>query len=120
MASKIEEGLIQMEKDVQEIKIQVELVKKDIENFQKVVDKLDTTNDKIQDLITNIQRITSLHEQKLTESEKNSEYIWRDLKSLGERVDKLEKYKWLLVGGFSLITLLIQVLSSIGNISFGK
>lgn len=112
--SKVEEGLIQMEKDVQEIKIQVELVKKDIENFQKVVDKLDTTNDKIQDLITNIQRITTLHEQKITDSERNSQYIWKDLKELSNRVEKLERYKWFLVGGFSLITLILQIISTVG------
>ena len=117
MASKIEEGLIQMEKDVQEIKMQVELVKKDIENFQKVVDKLDTTNDKIQDLITNIHKITTLQEQKLIESERNSKYIWQDLDKLKDRVEKLERYKWILVGAISIITTLVQIISNIG---FGK
>lgn len=114
MASKFEEGIVQMEKDVQDIKIQIELVKKDVENFQKVVDKLDTTNDKIQDLIVNIQKITSLHEQKLIETQKNSDYLWKDFEDLKERVDKLERYKWLIIGAVTLLSFLLQLLSSLG------
>ena len=123
MASKIEEGLIQMEKDVQEIKIQVELVKKDIENFQKIVDKLDTTNDKIQELINNITQITTLHQQKIVETECNSKFIWEEIadikdnatkekESLEKRISELEKSKWMVIGGLSLLTLLMNVIST--------
>ena len=123
MASKIEEGLIQMEKDVQEIKIQVELVKKDIENFQKIVDKLDTTNDKIQELINNITQITTLHQQKIVETERNSKFIWEEIadikdnatkekESLEKRISELEKSKWMVIGGLSLLTLLMNVIST--------
>lgn len=123
MASKIEEGLLQMEKDVQEIKMQVELVKKDIENFQKIVDKLDTTNDKIQELINNITQITTLHQQKIVETERNSKFIWEEIadiketaknekETLEKRISELEKSKWMVIGGLSLLTLLMNVVST--------
>lgn len=123
MASKIEEGLLQMEKDVQEIKMQVELVKKDIENFQKIVDKLDTTNDKIQELINNITQITTLQQQKIVETERNSKFIWEEIadikynatkekESLEKRISELEKSKWMVIGGLSLLTLLMNVIST--------
>jgi len=118
-----DQGLIQMEKDVQEIKVQVELVKKDIQQFQKVVDKLDTTNDKIQELINNITKITTQHQQKITESETNSKYIWEEIdevkskfeddkKSLETRITDLEKSKWMIIGGLSFLTLLMNLFSA--------
>lgn len=123
MASKFEEGIVQMEKDVQEIKVQVELVKKDIQQFQKVVEKLDTTNDKIQELINNITQITTLHQQKIVETERNSKFIWEELEGIKEtastekeklekRISELEKSKWMVVGGLSLLTLLMNILST--------
>jgi chromosome segregation ATPase len=119
----MDQGLEQMEKDVQEIKVQVELVKKDIQQFQKVVDKLDTTNDKIQELINNITKITTQHQQKITDSETNAKYIWEEIdevkkhfetekKSLEERLTDLEKSKWMLVGGLSFLTLLMNIIST--------
>ena len=118
-----DQGLIQMEKDVQEIKVQVELVKKDRQQFQKVVDKLDTTNDKIQELINNITKITTQHQQKITESETNSKYIWEEIdevkskfeddkKSLEIRITDLEKSKWMIIGGLSFLTLLMNLFST--------
>ena len=83
-------GLEQMEKDIQEIKVQVELIKKDIQQFQKVVDKLDTTNDKIQELINNITLITSQHQQKITDSETNFRYVWEEI---GEVKSKMQSEK---------------------------
>jgi chromosome segregation ATPase len=119
----MDKGLEQMEKDVQEIKVQVELVKKDIQQFQKVVDKLDTTNDKIQELINNITKITTQHQQKITESETNSKYIWEEIdevkskfeddkKSLETRITDLEKSKWMIIGGLSFLTLLMNLFST--------
>jgi|LakMenE01Jun11ns_1017448.scaffolds.fasta_scaffold9957801_11 cell division septum initiation protein DivIVA len=119
----MDKGLEQMEKDVQEIKVQVELVKKDIQQFQKVVDKLDTTNDKIQELINNITTITTQHQQKIVDSETNSKYIWEEIadvkkqiasekKTIEERLTDLEKSKWMLIGGVSFLTLLMNIVST--------
>jgi chromosome segregation ATPase len=122
----MDQGLQQMEKDVQEIKVQVELVKKDIQQFQKVVDKLDTTNDKIQELINNITKITTQHQTKIMESETNSKYIWEEIddvkknfdaekKFLEERIGNLEKSKWMIVGGLSFLTLILNIISTFGK-----
>jgi chromosome segregation ATPase len=123
MASKFEEGIVQMEKDVQEIKVQVELVKKDIQQFQKVVEKLDTTNDKIQELINNITQITTLQQQKIVETERNSTFIWEEIADIKEngvkekeilnkRITDLEKSKWMVIGGLSLLTLFMNIIST--------
>ena len=48
-----------LQKDVQDVKVQVELIKKYISQFGTVVDKLDKTNDKIQDLIDRSEEHTS-------------------------------------------------------------
>lgn len=116
-------GLEQMEKDIQEIKVQVELIKKDIQQFQKVVDKLDTTNDKIQELINNITLITSQHQQKITDSETNFRYVWEEIgevkskmqsekTTIETRITELEKSKWMIIGGLSFLTLLINLFST--------
>ena len=116
-------GLEQMEKDIQEIKVQVELIKKDIQQFQKVVDKLDTTNDKIQELIINITLITSQHQQKITDSETNFRYVWEEISevkskmqsektTIETRITELEKSKWMIIGGLSFLTLLINLFST--------
>lgn len=106
-----------MEKDKEnEIIIQVELLKKDITNFMKILDKLDITNDRIQELVTNISKITNLHEQKLVESEKDSNFIWKDLSDIQRRLEKLEKFRWVLVGAGILVTFLFQFLSTIGAV----
>jgi hypothetical protein len=98
-----------LQKDFQEVKIGLELVKKDIQQFQRIIDKLDVTNEKIQELIMNISKITSLHEQKLFENLKDVEEVWNDMERLDKRVTILEKYKWLLVGGISLGSFLINI-----------
>jgi chromosome segregation ATPase len=116
-------GLEQMEKDIQEIKVQVELIKKDIHQFEKLVDKLDTTNDKIQELINNITLITSQHQQKITDSETNFKYVWEeigDMKikiesekiTIDTRITELEKSKWMIIGGLSFLTLILNLFST--------
>jgi chromosome segregation ATPase len=119
----MDKGLEQMEKDVQEIKVQVELVKKDIQQFQKVVDKLDTTNDKIQELINNITKITTQHQQKITDSETTFKYVWEEIgevkskmeaekKGFETRITELEKSKWMIIGGLSFLTLMMNLFTT--------
>jgi chromosome segregation ATPase len=119
----MDQGLEQMEKDVQEIKVQVELVKKDIQQFQKVVDKLDTTNDKIQELINNITKITTQHQQKITDSETTFKYVWEEIGELKTkmeaekkiyetRITELEKSKWMIIGGLSFLTLMMNLFTT--------
>jgi argininosuccinate lyase len=119
----MDKGLEQMEKDVQEIKVQVELVKKDIQQFQKIVDKLDTTNDKIQELINNITQITTQHQQKITDSETTFKYVWEEIgevkskmeaekKIYETRITELEKSKWMIIGGLSFLTLIMNLFTT--------
>ena len=95
--------------DFHEIKLGLELVKKDIEQFGRIIEKLDTTNDKIQELIMNISKITDLHEQKLFNSLKDVEYVWIDIEKINKRITILENYKWLLVGAIAISSFAINV-----------
>lgn len=95
--------------DFHEIKLGLELVKKDIEQFGRIIEKLDTTNDKIQELIMNISKITDLHEQKLFNSLKDVEYVWNDIEKMNKRISILENYKWILVGAIAISSFTINV-----------
>lgn len=93
-----------LQKDFHEIKIGLELVKKDIQQFQRIIDKLDTTNEKIQELINNISKISNIQEQRLLSNLRDVETMCLDIEKIDRRVAALEKYKWLLVGGLSLVS----------------
>jgi chromosome segregation ATPase len=108
-------NVIQMERDIQEIKVQVELIKKDITLFHRVIDKLDTTNEKLQELINNISSMTNIHQQKILETDKNNAFIWEELDAIKKKINELEKSKWMLIGAFSLVTLVINIFLQLGD-----
>ena len=95
------------------IALEIELIKKDISQFEKVILKLDQTNEKIQDLINNISKIVSLHEQKFSSSEIRIAGMSKDLNIITQRVDKVERLTWIGVGIITFITILINSFSSL-------
>ena len=98
-----------LQKDVQDVKVQVELIKKDISQFGHVVEKLDKTNDKIQDLIDNIHTIVTLHDKKLTISERDTEDLQEEIVNIKERIAKLEKFEWAFAGIVSFLAFLMNI-----------
>lgn len=103
------------------IALEIELIKKDISQFEKVIVKLDQTNEKIQDLINNISKIVSLHEQKFSSSETRITDISKGLNIITQRLDKVERLTWIGVGIITFITVLINSFSSLfSNLFPGK
>jgi len=98
-----------LQKDVQDVKVQVELIKKDISQFGTVVDKLDKTNDKIQDLIDNIHTIVNLHDKKLTLSERDTKDMQDEIEILKDKISKLEKFEWAFVGIIAFLTFIMNI-----------
>ena len=92
--------------------LEVELLKRDISQFEKVIAKLDQTNDKLQDLINNISKIVSLHEQKFSMIEKSYDDTTKVISDLTSRVEKVERVSWVIVGIATFITVIINALSS--------
>lgn len=98
-----------LQKDVQDVKVQVELIKKDISQFGTVIDKLDKTNDKIQDLIDNIHTIVNLHDKKLTLSERDTKDMQDEIEILKDKISKLEKFEWAFVGIIGFLTFIMNI-----------
>ena len=94
------------------IALEIELIKRDISQFEKVIGKLDQTNDKLQDLINNISKIVSLHEQKFSMMEKSQDDTTKVITDLTSRVEKVERVSWVIIGIASFITIIINALSS--------
>jgi septal ring factor EnvC (AmiA/AmiB activator) len=98
-----------LQKDVQDAKVQVELIKKDISQFGTVVDKLDKTNDKIQDLIDNIHTIVNLHDKKLSLSERDTKDMQEEIELLKDKISKLEKFEWAFVGIIGFLSFILNI-----------
>lgn len=94
------------------IALEIELIKRDISQFEKVIAKLDQTNDKLQDLINNISKIVSLHEQKFSMMEKSQDDTTKVITDLTSRVEKVERVSWVIIGIASFITIIINAISS--------
>ena len=92
--------------------LEIELIKRDISQFEKVIGKLDQTNDKLQDLINNISKIVSLHEQKFSMIEKSHDDTTKVIADLTSRVEKVERVSWVIVGIATFITVVINAVSS--------
>jgi septal ring factor EnvC (AmiA/AmiB activator) len=96
----------------QNLALEIELIKRDISQFEKVITKLDQTNDKLQDLINNISKIVSLHEQKFSMTEKSHDDTTKVIADLTSRVEKVERVSWVIVGIATFITVVINAVSS--------
>jgi chromosome segregation ATPase len=88
-----------------DIKVQLAGLKQEIENINSIHNRLDTAIDKLTDVSTSVKSMLAVHEQKLDQSENLTEKrLLNEIKSLrndiGDRVGTLEKYKWIILGGF--------------------
>lgn len=108
--------LSNMEKNLIEISSKLENVKKDIERFYVLTEKLDVTNHRLQELISDVQKIIAIHEQRLNNQDEYSDEINKRIDHIfnnkipliEDRLNKLEKTKWILFGAFSVLTVLLK------------
>lgn len=99
-----------MDQENNSFALEIELLKRDISQFEKVIGKLDQTNEKIQDLINNISKIVSLHEQKFAMTDRNHEDLNKEIINLIVRVEKLERVSWVIIGIATFITFAINAI----------
>lgn len=99
--------------DVAKLTLDIELVKRDVLQFNKILEKLDTTNDKVQELITNISKIVSLHEQKFSVIEKEQANTSDEMTDFDLRLKSLEKFKWKISGALTIVSTVIGYIISI-------
>lgn len=117
-----------MNDNIQDLTTNVKIIQKDIDQFHKLTDKMDTTNDNLQKLIFEVQRIVAIHEQKLTAQGDYSDYLDKRIDThikessdqhekiekkntmMDEKIQRLERVKWIMLGAFSAISFAIQML----------
>ena len=85
------------------IKTEVELLKKDVHSISRLVDKLDVAIDKLTDVTNCLNRMIVVQEQKLERQEQDDKYLSSKIKDIASRVEGLEKWKWLVMGGARVV-----------------
>ena len=115
------------------IKTDVEILKRDFDLLAGLADKFDTAIDRLTDVSNSIDKMLAVHDARLNTTEKQTEVIHqritdfkaevlveiknmcaeneRQHKDVSERIGRLEKWKWFVVGiavaiGFLLSTLI--------------
>jgi len=118
------------------VKTDVELLKRDMELLANLAGKFDVAIDKLTDVSQSVDKMLALHEQRLENQEQQREILHnrisdfkkevtdniRDLRDenrvqhnrVEERLDRLEKWRWFVVG---VATMFGFILAQIPNIS---
>jgi len=118
------------------VKTDVELLKRDMELLANLAGKFDVAIDKLTDVSQSVDKMLALHEQRLVNQEQQREILHnrisdfkkevtdniRDLRDenrvqhnrVEERLDRLEKWRWFVVG---VATMFGFILAQIPNIS---
>jgi ElaB/YqjD/DUF883 family membrane-anchored ribosome-binding protein len=118
------------------VKTDVELLKRDMELLANLAGKFDVAIDKLTDVSQSVDKMLALHEQRLKNQEQQREILHnrisdfkkevtdniRDLRDenrvqhnrVEERLDRLEKWRWFVVG---VATMFGFILAQIPNIS---
>ena len=109
-------------KDVADNRTSIEVLKSELQQSTMVHKRLDTAIEKLTGISSSIKSMLAVHEEKLSQAEKLDEIIFAKLKdraddtekrimneiksiknTLGDRVNVLEKWKWLIIGGSIVI-----------------
>ena len=118
--------------DFTNIKIDLGLLKKDNEITNKVVEKIAESIEKMQEINLNLSKVIAMHEEKHDYHEKTEDELKTDIKELHLRIDEvekniagkieslrtdllnnkstfydsiknIEKYKWMILGGATIL-----------------
>lgn len=79
------------EENLNDIKLEVELIKKDIAQFDVLCDKVTNSIEKMQDVNHNLLKMISLHEQRHEQHEKVEDDIEEDVKDLHSRITSISR-----------------------------
>jgi len=108
-----------VDKTNQDLYTQVELLKRDTEQFYQMGEKLDKAIDKLQDLVNSVNTMVSLQQQRLDNSDHTTDLLDKKItlidtklttedKLLNDRIQKLERFKWVLMGAAATISFIIE------------
>ena len=127
-----------MVEDNKNTRTEVELLKRDMELFGGLASKFDIAIDRLSEVSINIEKMLAVHESRLQTSEKQSEIthqritefkkeVTSEVKALRtenakahnevtQRLDKLERWRWFVVGVASVIGFLLAQATNLANI----
>jgi len=119
-----------------QVKTDVEILKRDMELLASLAEKFDTAIDRLSEVSQSVDKMLALHEQRLATQEHQREILHNRIsdlkkdvtdnikemrnenrvqhKAVEERLDRLEKWRWFVVG---VATMFGFVLAQVPNIS---
>jgi ElaB/YqjD/DUF883 family membrane-anchored ribosome-binding protein len=122
----------------EQVKTDVELLKRDMELLAGLAEKFDTAIDRLTDVSHSVDKMLVVHEKRLSYQEHQAEIIhsrindfkremleeFRSLrkenseqhKAVGERLDKLEKWRWFVVGAAMALGFLVAQSSIVSKL----
>ena len=80
-----------MDKDTQEIQLELARLTKDVEQVSTIQNRLDTAIDKLTDVGADIKSMLAVHEEKITRQEQIDEVIFDKLKERAGEIDTVHR-----------------------------
>ena len=121
-----------------QVKTDVEILKRDMELVSALAEKFDIAIDRLTEVSTSVDKMLAVHEMRLENQEQQREILHQrisDLKrditdefrllrdenrkqhaEVNERLSKLEKWRWLVVGMATAVGFLVASLGQIGEL----
>ena len=121
-----------------QVKTDVEILKRDMELLAGLAEKFDIAIDRLSDVSASVDKMLAVHETRLVQQEQQREIIHQritDMKKemsddfralreentrqhneVSERLSRLEKWRWFVVGGATVIGFLFAQLSNISKL----
>lgn len=121
-----------------QVKTDVELLKRDMELVSALAEKFDIAIDRLTEVSTSVDKMLAVHEMRLENQEQQREILHQrisDMKrditdefralrdenrkqhnEVNERLSKLEKWRWLVVGMATAVGFLVASLGQIGEL----
>lgn len=121
-----------------QVKTDVEILKRDMELVSALAEKFDIAIDRLTEVSTSVDRMLAVHEVRLENQEQQREILHQrisDMKrditdefralrdenrkqhnEVNERLSKLEKWRWLVVGMATAVGFLVASLGQIGEL----
>ena len=121
-----------------QVKTDVELLKRDMELVSALAEKFDIAIDRLTEVSTSVDKMLAVHEMRLENQEQQREILHQrisDLKrditdefrmlrdenrkqhaEVNERLSKLEKWRWLVIGMATAVGFLVAQMGKIGEL----
>lgn len=109
---------------IQNIREDIVDLQKDMAKIGTLVDRLDMAIDKLTEFSDNVSKLIAIHETRITYHESQADSLLQEIKNLrkestdqhtalAKRIDAMEKWMWMVVGGSIVVGFVINVLIKI-------